>query len=359
METEFSLRKSAERLGLKIPALDLGGADYSGVDDAASAVDAWFLSVVEEVATKRSAPNKPASARGKSAEFRDLGAIVSVLGIRERAINDALVLDDPQDSPGARAVIDGVIAMLRIDANALIGEIAEIRKHLSPHPLQRTFFISPSVAVLGMLDRSLDANDLAYDPAAFADAVFHRADAFAFTAYVLIATSGVASQLAPEIEQRLDRLSNVSSQIVAALASHIWPDSWERKLQAILDRPARNGVHFIAEKLREKGHESDPGLIAQVFRLLAEAQVEEAGELAASLQRFPRTPLETPALRSAFDFWLEHQPPFRNGEYSYQSPLVPLGQLLEEAGSLTGADRNRLSNIDRSDIRSFLKNKNA
>jgi len=315
--------------------------------------DLWFLEVIAEVLGIGSTAPRD-GARAWASELRDLGAVWSALSTDHVPVNEFLDLSDPPDSQGLRAVLRAIMNVLEIDTAELAAEINLARGALGNDPSHSLGSHLPKVPVSSFVTYG-DSKKPSLPAEAIVDALFHESRAVAFTAARLIQDQSCGG-IAPLIESHLQDSPEQSLRFVSLLAERIWgPDSIER-LREELNHGARPGLNHFAQRVMDHpSGPSDADFYSQVAMLIEQEDVYEAAEFAKLLCRFDPSLHSTPQLRRLFDYWVDHQPPFRNGEYGYTSPLASIGSVLLQFGALSADDRAKLERFDRSEIRTLVK----
>ncbi|MEP7043996.1 MAG: NACHT domain-containing protein [Dokdonella sp.] len=316
--------------------------------------DVWFLDVLTELAVL-SADVRSRTATC-AAEFRDVGAIWSALGVDHTYLDEFLDLSDPPDSVGLRSVLGGICDVLGIDRTRVLDEIRLIRPRLDAAPLRYLGSLLPKVPLIDFVPLS-DAKGRKFLPAeGIVDGLFHASRAVTYASARLIDDGNCNENLASLVDVRLQDAPTESMKCVSLLAEHIWGANSIERLREELDKDARPGLSYFAERLvKEPDALSDSSLYEQILRLAEQDDVHEAARLAALLPPFAPSLRDRAKLRRLLDYWSTHHPAFRNGEPSYISPVVPLVKILRAMNVLTEDDRLRLQQIDRSDVRESLK----
>ncbi len=315
--------------------------------------DIWFLDKLASLTT--TSPNPSLEAVRSNVELRDVGAVWSALGASHVYVNEYLDLSDPVDSIGLQAVLRGLCNVMTIDVTAMSGEIYLIRERLRRESPPSLFSLLPNIPVTNF---SLlhSPRDRKFVPgASIVDALFHKSRAVAYTATRLIEGGNCEDDLGELVDARLQNAPSESLRCIAAIAKEIWSDRWRERLNEELDRPPRPGLcHFAERLLDESGTSANTRIYENVLRLTEQENVYDAATFASLLPRFEKSLHEIAPIRRLLEYWQTHHPPFRNGEFSYVSPLVPLVAILKLLNDFTEDDRVRLRRVDRSDVRKSL-----
>jgi len=256
---------------------------------------------------------------------------------------------------GLRAVLKTIVDTLELDAVQLGNEINLIHTWLDVDVSRSMSSALPNIPVLSFASPR-NAAKLHPDAQGIVDALFHGSRAIAFTAARLIEDQAYGF-LGLLVDSRLQDAPDESLRFVSHLAHHIWGSDSTRRLSEELDRGPRPGISHFAKRLIELPNKSaDAVFYEQVLTLIRQDDVYEASAFAAILARFDAALHDLRRLRELFEYWLEHQPPFRNGETSYESPVASIGALILQRTASLDEYRVRIEKSDRSEIRELLSN---
>jgi len=357
VKTGFALFKSAQRLGLDVSSqLNRWLANPAFFGESGKrehAQELWLLGVLEEIVADDVKANATSISAPWTLEFRDIGAIVSVLSTGKLYVNEYLDLSKPPDSAGVRAVLRGIAVVLKIDGRQLLAEAHALRPQLSPDADGLLISRVPKVAVLALDRRGEHRANPGFSVPDIVDALFHKSRAIADPAVNLIVANQIGAEMAPLVEARWQGASEATLCRMAFLADRIWPTTWAKQLLTAIAGKPRAGLHYLVLSLVHAGHGSNRPLSERVLELIRLVEPREASSLAQLLARFDTSLVDEARLRQVFDYWIEHQRPVQNGEWSYTSPLVPIAQLMVTRGWLTPLDEQRLAGVDRSEVQTL------